>query len=207
MKNILLFIITLLLIFIFGSCESESPTEVGPSYVNSFYPMAIGNSWTYIDSTFLPTDTIVYSQRYFIVSSRNDSLGTWWRFHYQTNSDTDSYFAYELMEKNDSVYSYQYDVRPILSLEYIPPKNNDTIYFSKRINFDTILQSVAELSLPYETNAGNFNNSASYYYEWNEYKVNTVLCPKIGIIGWDIQNTRLNSLLKTRLLEYSLNKK
>src|SRR5258708_8327073 len=113
---------------IFSCKESTSPINVENSEPlhlrNAFFPLAIANSWTYIDSLFTAADTTNTSYTISIVSVRTDTVGTWWKF--KTNSASAGSFHSDLMERNDSVYSLQHNFEfPVSSLEYIPPQSAD----------------------------------------------------------------------------------
>lgn len=111
--RILLFVLAAALL---GACLDPEPDREPTQYRDAFFPMAVGNSWTYHDTLIVPdasgdtslNDTLSSVVRLEITRYRIDSTGaTWWTFATSSTFLTPGALrssAFELMQRGDTVY-------------------------------------------------------------------------------------------------------
>lgn len=185
------------------SSESESrcpEPECGPlEFRDAFFPMAVGNSWTFTDSLFTDSGTAVGGYVRSVLSYQTDTSGTtWWEF----TLPPEPYYGF-FTQRNDTVFqeigtsSGQW--LPVL--RYIPPPGPDTVYFTTPIDDDVPTEtSVVPIAGLYSTPAGSFADCASYRTTSRDLGVvHTVICAGIGPVSHDLGPHR-----KIRLTSYSL---
>ena len=186
-------VIVSLLILVFADGCTEDDTRVvsepgPPEFPYSLIPLAVGNSWTYIDS--LLSDSASSAETYTIAieSARVDSDRVWWQFR---DSRIPTYYIMELTVRNDSIFSLQYneDV-PVVSLEYIPPPDVDTLHFFSLFGGDvTQEKAVYRLAGDCAVPAGTFDSCVVYYWVDSALDFTEILKPSIGLIKRQFHNS------------------
>jgi hypothetical protein len=198
------------------SCKKNSPTDSGISdtteplgFREAFYPMAVGNSWTYADSIFTDSLATVSVYTDTIIGYHNYTFGTEWKF--SRRSDGMTITNYSLIEINDTVYNFQNNWNARIEVpKYFNLFGRDSAIFSSVIGGDAVIYELLLRSQgPYTTPASVFTNCLFLEYSIIEEDFIEVLCPKIGLVGKDVTlfnvaHDQIKSMEHTRLLRYHL---
>lgn len=189
-----IFLYSTFILLIIGGCKQDI-TSVNPpieptEFRKALFPLAVGNKWTYTDSLF--SGGSVSAETYTIVVSgfRFENGKVWWQLLERRSSSTID--LVELMARNDSIFSLQYNFQyPVSSLEYIPPPTTkDTLRFYSLLGGDVIIQKSVWLNGPYVVPAGSFDSCAVFFSMATPGGFIEVLKPKIGIIQKEINYER-----------------
>jgi len=148
---------------------------------SSLIPMAIGNTWTYVDSLLTDSTTSVDTFTVSIMNDRIDSQHLWWEFH---DSRIQGTFLIELAMRNDSVFSLQSNEdSSVISLEYIPPPETDTLrYVSIFDGKAPVEKSVFLLEGSCPVPAGTFDRCAVYSWLESPLGFIEILKPGVGMV-------------------------
>jgi len=124
-----------------------------------------------------------------VLSVRIDGPDTWWKLQGWFNS---SIAADEFTTHNDSVFSLQHTqtvagLAPILSLEYIAPPSNDTLFFLSLFDGDVLLRkAVTRMNGPYSGPTGTYADCTVYSYEVFPAHYREIVKPGIGVVVFEI---------------------
>ena len=216
MKNSCLLVnvlIALCLVFAPLGCKDNSSIDT-PGPPGDLFPYALGNSWTYIDSTFSQSSVSVDTITVSVISSRGFNGFTAWTLDRAYNP---SMTSREFYVSGDSVYSIQQTetatgIIDYPSLEYIRPLGPDSTQFSSLIGGDVLLhKSVSLYPTVYAGSTGSFSSFLKYWYTIYPLKFTEILAPSIGVYSvktTNIATDSLNQLVPSRsltLLRYALN--
>ena len=172
------------------ACKKDTPIDsnFGPEPTDlrhAFYPMAVGNTWTYADTSQTVGGPVYSVSTLRITGWRRDTLGVWWKFE-SAKQGTNS--SYELMERNDSVFTLQYgftvDHHPFAALEYLYPHGADTTFYTAYIGGDALITKAAVIDLvSYRTPSGNYKGVVQI----SSHQTNLVetFSRGIGVVGSD----------------------
>ena len=199
-----------------SSCKKDSPTVSSTSdtteplgFREAFYPMAVGNSWTYIDSTITDSQTTVSVYTDTIIGYHNYIFGTDWKF--LRRSGGKAIGGYSLIEINDRIYQIQYSwTSPILALQYFDSVGQDSVPFHSYIGGDAGLEKLfVRVKGTYATPASEFADCIIVKYSLMETDRADIFCPHIGIVGrentdFNLEHSKLESMEHARLLRYHL---
>ena len=190
MKSCIKHLVIIALILVGFACKKDNsvvpvPDPEPTEFRHAFYPLAVGNTWLYTDTTETFAGPVYGTDTLKITSWRRDSLGVWWKFRWIKLGVENTY---ELMERNDSVFTLQFPFRvqhsAFAALEYLYPASGDTTFFTAFVGGDATITKAAVINLlPYRTPAGNFKGSV----EFSSGQLNTVqvFYRGLGFIGSD----------------------
>jgi|GEM_PF-3206607 hypothetical protein len=192
----------------------KSPAETlekePTTFRKSFLPLAVGNTWVYVDSLCTNTDTTVRIDTISIIGFRKNKGNVWWKF-YHTGRSYGNY--YELMEQNDSVYDLQYGEgignTSFAAIEYIPPQGDTIILQTTQGGDAGLWKKIYRITQPYFVPSGTFDSCTMFYYHSGQTHQWEVIRPRIGFISFETQNDslypgQLFSLRKLKLMNYKL---
>lgn len=191
--------------------ESRCPeSECGPfEFRDAFFPMAVGNTWTFVDSLFTDSGVTVQGYTRSISSRQTDSSGTtWWHFLLPPQP-----FFGPFMQRNDTVFQIimTRSGAELSALRFIPPPRPDTTFFTTPIDDDVPTQtSVVPIPGSYSTSAGEFQDCASYHLAGtSDYEaVHTLICAGVGPVSHDLYDSGSPGIpashRKLRLVSYTL---
>jgi len=186
------FFLVVIVVFSFGSfaCKKDNPVDTGSGpepteFRHAFYPMAVGNSWVYADTSQTLSGPVYSVHTVRITGWHRDSLGVWWNF--ESNKQGTS-ISYELMEKNDSIFTLQYgftvDHHPFAALEYLYPHSADTTFYTAFIGGDAMITKAAVIDLvTYRTPSGNYKGVVQISSP--QTNLTETFAKGIGIVGTD----------------------
>lgn len=179
-----------------------------PNTETNFLPLANGNRWVYLDSSFqngvfvaAELDTIKVIKHYY------DALGHWWMLN------NELYGIYpNLLVSNDTVYSRQSGgevFEPGTSIYYkteeLGPTSDSSDSFAQRVEGDIIfMRHIYIVDSTVTTQAGTFpifyRYSGAYPYQSAEY----LFSPGTGIICAELHNQYTSRHHRIRLVEVEL---
>jgi hypothetical protein len=186
---------------VFQNPQDNDPEPPAPN--SPFFPLSMGNQWVYAETTFIASDTAVSSYSNTIISSRQDSLGTWWGYQYSW-SPTPS--KYEWMSRNDTVFGHWKNGNTEwTTILYVPPPPPGQVVlfpFRTPLNDYYVTRSAKRLEGAYATPAGIFADCVSYSLGADDATGEVIVCSGIGVAGSDIWTGA--TLTRTRLVSYTL---
>ncbi len=155
------------------SCEKGSdsilPPVVPPSELrHATFPLAFGNEWAYVDSTFDGS----FGPSLITMKISAYAAG-WW------NIDRSRGGSFGLMSRNDTIL-FIAPFEPSPTIKYIPnPPIGDTVILPSKVR-------VYMLAQPVTTPAGTFDSCAAYeFYLTPRNKEVSYFRPGTGLIGWE----------------------
>lgn len=195
------------LLLLFYNIESQAQLGIPEptDYRNALYPFAVGNSWTYAESTVFLTGTRVDTFERSI-------------FHFQwENSQPQWIFdnAEVFTQHGDSIFLIQptrWPGKNVLTLEYLRPSSKDTATFSSSTAGGDVafIKTAVLLKDVFSTPCGEFDSCIVFHYDVFDDHISEVLCPRIGIVAIDdyTDSTATHSafVAKRRLIEFKLKK-
>lgn len=206
-RGIMLLVLATVLIM-GGGCVDNEPEGRCPEATcgpyesrDAFFPLAVGNSWTFSDSVWTDSGVTVQGFTRSVHAYQADSSGeTWWHFMLPPAP----YFG-PFMQRNDTVFQEisTSSGRFVNVLRYVPPLDPaaDSVVFTSPIDDDVPTETVMRpLAGRYSTPAGEFTGCASYRTPSLDFgTVHTVICAGVGPVSHDLGTHR-----KMRLTSYSL---
>lgn len=171
-----------------SGCADRGPTAPGGA-PRPFFPLAVGNSWTYLDSLTTASGTTVRTVTVSVASLRFEQGVLWYALDHSFNP---SIAASEFTAQNDSVFSLQLadapgGPAPIRSLEYIPPPSTDTSFYHSLFDGDALVRkSATRLDGTHTVPAGKFTGCATYAYRIPPERYREVLMPGVGMLSLEI---------------------
>jgi len=198
-------LLSVLAVLLYSGCESLNKNDdagqdgYGPvQFRAGWYPVAVGNTWTFIDTSITDTSWLSFTTLTVDGFERDSTGVVQWTFgiHYGHPGDTMALISSFKLARTDDRMSHV-DFSPM----YIAAAQADTPGYTVTFERD-ILEEVRFLPISgtYETPAGAFEGCASYRSRGNE----VVLCEGVGPVrgvslyplGWPAR----------KLFSYSLRK-
>jgi hypothetical protein len=156
---------------------------------NDLLPLAVGNQWTYVDTTEISSGISVKTIIVTIDSARFDGNRTWYRMKNRINF---SVASDEFSVSNDSVFSLQQGecMTPcyVRSLEYIRPPDTGTINYRSVYGGDAGLpKAVTLIRQRIYVPAGYADSCAMYTYHVVDEQYKEYVYPGVGLISFYAQ--------------------
>ena len=204
-EKVIIYLFAILLLFILMSCEKDTTPfySVTDEFKNSLIPAYPGNSWTYIDTLFKSSETVVEQYTITIEDFVQDNSEIWWKTNW--GFATATLFDAFMIQK-DSIFK-------TISIASVPTTYKYSLEFflltEDSITFFPLEQSTAspylrvgkKINEPIKIGNSYYNNCLSFTTVYDEY----IICPGIGIIS-RVYKYNQYDVRKSILVDYHLNK-